>query len=319
VKDLQRYPDDYYNKEFAGEYGHATSSIAWRIWQAASAQLPASPPSVSVGEGLLAAAKLVLSNKRGEDDWLILSIHCVELEAAIQRSEASKTLQALDDESQRLGLYDIPVSKRELEVREQIKRIHAEQAEGQRKVMAALHEQPSGELGKSAEPHPPSRHCECSECVDYFVGNPIGNSFRHAPDAATIADLQARLEAAEAGLEAWRKKAIEVPGNIAAICAERNTLRKELDRLNNWQENYASECQRREDDLRTQLAAAQAVLARIADWELPSTGEFWENDPARPVSYEANHGSNGAREYIRNMARAATATDQTAAAAGSDE
>lgn len=55
-----------------------------------SAQLPASAPSVSVDEALLAAAKLVLSNKRGEDDWLILSIHCVELEKAIQRAEASK-------------------------------------------------------------------------------------------------------------------------------------------------------------------------------------------------------------------------------------
>lgn len=35
---------------------------------------------------LLEAAKLVLSNKRGEDDWLILSIHCVGLEQVISKA-----------------------------------------------------------------------------------------------------------------------------------------------------------------------------------------------------------------------------------------
>lgn len=37
---------------------------------------------------LLAAAKLVLSMKRGIDDWLILATHCVELEDVIKKIEA---------------------------------------------------------------------------------------------------------------------------------------------------------------------------------------------------------------------------------------
>lgn len=35
---------------------------------------------------LVEAAKLVLSHKRGEDDWLILAVHCRGLEAAIAKA-----------------------------------------------------------------------------------------------------------------------------------------------------------------------------------------------------------------------------------------
>lgn len=35
---------------------------------------------------LLEAAKLVLSNKRGEDAWLILAVHCRMLEEAIDKA-----------------------------------------------------------------------------------------------------------------------------------------------------------------------------------------------------------------------------------------
>ena len=38
-----------------------------------------------VNAELLEAAKLVLSHKRGEDDWLILAVHCRGLEAAIAK------------------------------------------------------------------------------------------------------------------------------------------------------------------------------------------------------------------------------------------
>lgn len=37
----------------------------------------------------LEAAKAVLSNKRGEDDWLILAVHCRQLEEAIAKAEAA--------------------------------------------------------------------------------------------------------------------------------------------------------------------------------------------------------------------------------------
>lgn len=49
---------------------------------------------------LLAAAKVVLSNKRGEADWLILSTHCEKLEDAIAAAEreAKERIQSIDDE-----------------------------------------------------------------------------------------------------------------------------------------------------------------------------------------------------------------------------
>lgn len=40
---------------------------------------------------LLEAAQRVLSNKRGEDDWLILAVHCQDLAAAIAKATGEAT------------------------------------------------------------------------------------------------------------------------------------------------------------------------------------------------------------------------------------
>ena len=45
------------------------------------------------------------------------------------------------------------------------------------------------------------------------------------------------------------------------------------------------------------------ALMDIMDWKLPVTGEFWPS--GNPVSYEAYHGSQGAKDYIREIARRA--------------
>ena len=62
--------------------------------------------------------------------------------------------------------------------------------------------------------------------------------------------------------------------------------------------------------LRAQLEAAEAECARlltalrtVADWDLPETGETWPS--GGPVSFEAQYGSNGARDYMRAVARKA--------------
>jgi len=69
------------------------------------------------------------------------------------------------------------------------------------------------------------------------------------------------------------------------------------------------------NQIRTMLAAAPAApaadaglveaLKTIAQWRLPETGQFWPS--GGPVSYEAQHGSNGARDYMRGVAQAALA------------
>ena len=41
---------------------------------------------IAAAPDLLAAAQKVLSHKRGEDDWLILAVHCRDLEAAIAKA-----------------------------------------------------------------------------------------------------------------------------------------------------------------------------------------------------------------------------------------
>ena len=59
--------------------------------------------------------------------------------------------------------------------------------------------------------------------------------------------------------------------------------------------------------LREQEAPIRDALRDIAEWRLPSTGLFWDDEQTRPVSYEAEYGSNGARDYIQNIARCALA------------
>jgi hypothetical protein len=46
------------------------------------------------------------------------------------------------------------------------------------------------------------------------------------------------------------------------------------------------------------------ALRKIDAWELPETGETWP-DSNNPMSYEASHGSEGAKRYIRNIAHEA--------------
>lgn len=49
----------------------------------------------------------------------------------------------------------------------------------------------------------------------------------------------------------------------------------------------------------------QAILQRIVNWDsFPNTGKFWdEPENTRPMSYAACYGSNGERDYIRQLAK----------------
>ena len=60
------------------------------------------------------------------------------------------------------------------------------------------------------------------------------------------------------------------------------------------------------------------ALEKIERWDLPASGKFWHNADGslseRPMSYEAAYGSNGARDYIRLIARSALASTDMAGA-----
>ena len=51
-----------------------------------------------------------------------------------------------------------------------------------------------------------------------------------------------------------------------------------------------------------EIEQLRAALSRIARWhgEFPATGKFYDNN--RPISYEAAYGSNGQRDYMRQVA-----------------
>jgi hypothetical protein len=57
------------------------------------------------------------------------------------------------------------------------------------------------------------------------------------------------------------------------------------------------------------VAAMRAALEQIERWDgFPPTGEFWDINGDRPVSYGINFGSNGERDFMRGIARAALTT-----------
>lgn len=61
--------------------------------------------------------------------------------------------------------------------------------------------------------------------------------------------------------------------------------------------------------IRKQLALLIAALAHVERWDLPDSGRKW--DDGTPMSYSAAYGSNGARDYMRLIARTALAGVRT--------
>lgn len=60
------------------------------------------------------------------------------------------------------------------------------------------------------------------------------------------------------------------------------------------------------------LTAAQERIKQLEDaltivqkWQLPSTGQFWDDDKTRPMSYGVCYGSNGERDFMRKVANEA--------------
>ena len=43
-------------------------------------------------------------------------------------------------------------------------------------------------------------------------------------------------------------------------------------------------------------------LSIIANWELPPTNKFWDEEKTRPTSYETEYGSNGVRDFMKKIA-----------------
>jgi hypothetical protein len=66
-------------------------------------------------------------------------------------------------------------------------------------------------------------------------------------------------------------------------------------------------------DLELRVKKLESALTRIEKWfgEFPETGEFWDEEKTRPISYAANYGTNGERDYIRNIAREALLEEKT--------
>jgi len=59
--------------------------------------------------------------------------------------------------------------------------------------------------------------------------------------------------------------------------------------------------------LRARIEVLEGALRRIETWhgEFPPTGRYWDKEQREPMSYGAAFGSNGERDFIREIARKA--------------
>lgn len=46
----------------------------------------------------------------------------------------------------------------------------------------------------------------------------------------------------------------------------------------------------------------EKALRFIQAWQFPPTGQFWDDDKLKPMSYAACYGSNGEQDFMRNVA-----------------
>lgn len=53
---------------------------------------------------------------------------------------------------------------------------------------------------------------------------------------------------------------------------------------------------------RLRIRELEQALQKIVNWEMPETGRFHDEDQTEPMSYSYCFGSNGERDYIRNLA-----------------
>ena len=83
--------------------------------------------------------------------------------------------------------------------------------------------------------------------------------------------------------------------NVAAKDAEIEALRAEVERL--------AQAERDREAAEAECARLLTALGTVADWNLPETGETWPS--GYPISFEAQYGSNGVRDYMRAVARKA--------------
>lgn len=110
---------------------------------------------------------------------------------------------------------------------------------------------------------------------------------------------------------AWSGPATPYTETDGDMDAAKAAAQADCDRrtLSNINPNFLSEL----DTARAEIGRLRAALAKIERWELPRTGRVWnDNAPPSPendMSYGALYGSNGERDFMRQVARDALTTE----------
>lgn len=56
------------------------------------------------------------------------------------------------------------------------------------------------------------------------------------------------------------------------------------------------------EQLKAENERMRKALEVVANWSLPETGQYWDDDKTRPMSYGTCYGSNGERDYMKSIA-----------------
>jgi hypothetical protein len=154
-------------------------------------------------------------------------------------------------------------------------------------------------------------------------GIEYANRLKTEGKPATFADIwHAAAEAILSNLEAWGLAGVwlnckdKLPDKDGLYIIEHKNggrwqmFFKTEDRKWYWQPNPYSVCgdgfiERWLSESATpsdRVQQLEQVLKIIAEWRLPETDRFWDNEKKEPMSYGACYGSNGERDYMKSIA-----------------
>lgn len=111
---------------------------------------------------------------------------------------------------------------------------------------------------------------------------------------------------------------METPKDLSQILQSYLGMKPKDKGADNWHELQAMAEEEINDlmneekkQLAEQVKVLSTALKTIAEWNLPETGDFWDEAKTRKISYESWYGSNGARDYMKNVAQQALQKTET--------
>lgn len=111
----------------------------------------------------------------------------------------------------------------------------------------------------------------------------------------------------DAWISAMKKVGVSEDTHYHPLLQIARKLRDELDKAHSESKKWDTAFKQALNNTSDRVEQLEAALEKIERWfgEFPETGEFYDKEKQHPISYAGNYGSNGERDFMRNIAKEA--------------